>query len=60
MEIIIKQYDTIVTIKRDYDDLNLEEVFDMINAALIGVSWQQSQIESHIIEWAEKIKSNEK
>ena len=58
MEIIIKNYDTIVTIKREQDDLNLDETFDMIRAALIGISWLPSQIDDYIIEKAEELKQN--
>jgi len=58
MEIIIKNYDTIVTIKREQDDLNLDETFDMIRAALIGISWLPSQIDDYIIEKAEELKEN--
>ena len=55
MEITIKHYDTIVTIKKDHDDLNMDETFDMINAALLGISWQQEQIDNYIIQKAEEL-----
>lgn len=55
MEIIFKQYDTVVSVKKDFDDVSLEEVFHMINTALIGVSWQQCQIDEYIIEKAESL-----
>ena len=60
MEIIIKNYDTIVTIKREQDDLNIDETFDMIKAALIGISWLPSQIDNYIIEKAEQLKESER
>jgi hypothetical protein len=56
MEITFKHYDTIVTIKREQDDLNLDETFDMIKSALIGISWLPSQIDDYIIEKAEELK----
>lgn len=56
MEITIKHYDTIVTIKKEHDDLSMDETFDMINAALLGVSWMQYQIDDYIIEKAEELK----
>jgi hypothetical protein len=56
MEITFKHYDTIVTIKKEQDDLNLDEIFDMIKSALIGISWLPSQIDDYIIEKAEEIK----
>ena len=56
MEITIKHYDTIVTIKKEHDDLNMDETFDMIISALIGISWQQNQIHDYIIEKAEELK----
>lgn len=59
MEITIKHYDTIVTIKREHDDLSLEETFDILNAALLGISWQQNQIDNYIIEKAEELKCKE-
>jgi hypothetical protein len=59
MEITIKHFDTIVTVKKDHEDLNIEEVFDMLNAALIGVSWQQCQIDDYIIEKAEELKERQ-
>ena len=37
MEITFKNYDTIVTIKKEQDDLSLDETFDMIKSALIGI-----------------------
>ena len=55
MEITFKHYDTIVTIKREQDDLNLDETFDMIKSALIGISWLPSQIDDYIIEKAEEL-----
>jgi hypothetical protein len=56
MEIIIKHYDTIVTVKKDHEYITMDEVFKMVNAALIGVSWMQSQIDDYIVEWADEIK----
>lgn len=59
MEITIKHYDIIVTIKREHDDLSLEETFDILNAALLGICWQQNQIDNYIIEKAEELKCKE-
>jgi len=56
MEITFKHYDTIVTIKKEQDDLSLDETFDMIKSALIGISWLPSQIDDYIIEKAEELK----
>lgn len=58
MEITIKHYGTTISVKKDYEDVNMEEVFQMISSALIGVSWQQSQIDEYIIEKAEELKEN--
>jgi hypothetical protein len=59
MEITIKHYDTIVTIKKEHDDLNIDETFDMIKSALIGISWLPSQIDNYIIEKAEELKEKQ-
>ena len=58
MEITIKHYDTEVTIKKKHDDLSMDETFDMINAALLGISWMQCQIDDYIIEKAEQLKTD--
>jgi hypothetical protein len=57
MEIIFKCYDTILTINKEQDDLNLDEIFDMIKSALIGISWMPTQIDNYIIEKAEELKN---
>ena len=59
MEIKIKHYDTIVTIKIEHDNLSLEETFDILNAALLDISWQQNQINDYINEKAEELKCKE-
>ena len=59
MEITIKHYDTTVTVKKDQEDLSIDEMFEMINIALIGISWQQDTINDYIIEKAEELKGKQ-
>jgi len=56
MELSIKHYETTITIKTEHEDLNIEEVFKIINTALIGISWNQSTIDEYIIERAKELK----
>ena len=55
MEIILKNHDIEISIKNQNYDLSLEEYFAMFNTALIGVSWQQSQIDNFILEKSEEL-----
>ena len=56
MELSIKHYETTITIKTEHEDLNIEEVFKIINTALIGISWNHSTIDEYIIERAKELK----
>ena len=56
MELSIKHYETTITIKTEHEDLNIEEMFKIINTALIGISWNQSTIDEYIIERAKELK----
>jgi hypothetical protein len=59
MEIILKHFDTTITVKKEYEDVSIDELFEMINTALIGISWQQSQIDDYIIQKAEELKEKQ-
>lgn len=42
------------------DSVGLEEIYNAINAMLIGITFHQETIYNHILELAEEIKRNEK
>jgi hypothetical protein len=41
------------------DTAGLEEIYNAINAMLIGMTFHQDQIDNHILELAENIRMNE-
>jgi hypothetical protein len=41
------------------DAAGLEEIYNAINAMLIGMTFHQDQIDNHILELAENIRMNE-
>jgi len=55
MQVTIKNYDYEVTIKSDNDGLTTSEMFDMFNVCMLGITFQQCQLDDYIIEKAEEI-----
>jgi hypothetical protein len=53
-EVIIKSYDLTSSIKSE-TDVDISEIFNMINAALIGITFQQITIDNYIVERAQEI-----
>jgi len=53
-EVIIKSYDLTSSIKSE-TDVDISEIFNMINAALIGITFQQITIDKYIVERAQEI-----
>lgn len=55
MELTLKMHDVTISIKRDSDELTIQEMYELFNAALIGVSFLPVQIDNYIIERAEEL-----
>ena len=55
MEITIKNYDYEVNIKSDNEGLSTSEMFDMFNVCMLGITFQQCQLDNYIIEKAEEL-----
>lgn len=53
-EVIIKSYDLTASIKSE-NDVDMSEIFNMINAALIGITFMQETIDDYIVEKAQEI-----
>jgi hypothetical protein len=55
MQVTIKNYDYEVTIKSDNDGLTTSEIFYMFNVCMLGITFQQCQLDDYIIEKAEEL-----
>jgi hypothetical protein len=55
MEVTIKSYDLQATIKSDNEGLSTSEMFDMFNVCMLGITYQQCQLDDYIIEKAEEL-----
>lgn len=55
MEINLKMHETEVSIKREYDDVLISEMFDYFKTMLIGVSYTEEQFNNYIKELAEEL-----
>jgi hypothetical protein len=51
-EIIIKNYDLVVSIKREKEDLTISEMLEMMTAALVGITFPMEVIENGILKLA--------
>lgn len=58
MKLQLESYGKKYTVETLYDDVNLEEYFDMFKGILVQASFDQSNIEEFIIELAESLKEN--
>lgn len=59
-EIIIKSYDLTVSVKKEADDTDIHEMFEMFTSALVGVTFPVEVIENGILEMAEEIEFKRK
>lgn len=57
MELSLKLHDVTISIKRDTEELTIQEMYELFNAALIGVSFLQEQIDNYIVERAEELET---
>jgi len=55
MEINLIMHGTEVSIKREYDDVLISEMFDYFKTMLIGVSYTEQQFNNYIKELAEEL-----
>jgi hypothetical protein len=55
MELLLKLHDVTISIKRDTDELTIQEMYELFNAALIGVSFLPEQIDNYITQRAEEL-----
>ena len=57
MELSLKLHDVTISIKRDTDELTIQEMYELFNSALIGVSFLPEHIDNYIIERAEELET---
>ena len=55
MELSLKMHETRMTIEQQYDDITIDEMFNMFSALLISATFTQAQINNYIIEKAMEI-----
>ena len=58
MELTLKMHDVEMTIKKEYDDTTIDEMFQMFGALLISATYSQTQIDNFIIEKADELKED--
>ena len=56
MKLQLEAYKKKYTVETDYDDLSLDEYFDLFRGLLVSASWNQSTIDEYIIELANELK----
>lgn len=59
MELTLKMHDAEMTIKKEYDDTAIDEMYQMFAALLISASYSQTQIDNYIIDKAEELREDE-
>jgi len=59
MELSLKMHETRMTIEQQYDDITIDEMFNMFNALLISATFSQAQIDNYIIDKAGELKEEE-
>jgi len=59
MELSLKMHETRMTIEQQYDDITIDEMFNMFNALLISATFSQAQINNYIIDKAGELKEEE-
>lgn len=58
MKLQLESYGKKYIVETQYDDVNLEEYFDMFKGLLVLATFNQKNIEEFIIELAEQLKEN--
>lgn len=58
MRLQLESYGKKYIVETQYDDVNLEEYFDMFKGMLVQATFNQKNIEEFIIELAESLKEN--
>ena len=56
MKLQLEAYKKKYTVETDYDDLSLDEYFDLFRGLLVSASCNQSTIDEYIIELANELK----
>ena len=59
MELSLKMHETKTTIEQQYDDITIDEMFNMFSALLISATFSQTQIDNYIIDKANELKEEE-
>lgn len=55
MELTLKMHEIKTTIETEYDDITIDEMFNMFNSLLISATFTQAQIDNYITEKAAEI-----
>jgi hypothetical protein len=55
MELSLKMHETRMIIEQQYDDIIIDEMFNMFNALLISATFTQTQIDNYIIDKANEL-----
>ena len=58
MELFLKMHETKTTVEVQYDDITIDEMFNMFSALLISATFTQAQIDNYIIERADELKED--
>ena len=56
MKLTLETYDKCYSVETKYDDVSLEEYFDMFKGLLVSATFSEDGIYQYIIEWAEQLK----
>ena len=56
MKLTLETYDKVYSVETKYDDVTLEEYFDLFKGILVSATFSENGINQHIIEWAEQLK----
>jgi hypothetical protein len=59
MELSLKMHETRMIIEQQYDDITIDEMFNMFNALLISATFTQTQIDNYIIDKAGELNEEE-
>jgi hypothetical protein len=59
MELSLKMHETRMIIEQQYDDITIDEMFNMFSALLISATFTQAQINNYIIDKAGELKEEE-
>lgn len=58
MKLQLESYSKKYTVETDYDDVSLEDYFDMFIRLLVQATFNQNQIEQFIVELADEFKED--